>query len=72
MIVRVPIFAWCEDGRYIVYRLLERKFVSVLFSLDDEYGAHHLVCCRYVSEHWFADVWRGQDWVARQKGFYFF
>ena len=48
LIVRVPGFAWCEDGGYIVYRLLERKFVSVLFSFDDEYGAHHLVSCRYI------------------------
>ena len=45
LIMRVPGFAWCEDGGYIVYRLLERKFVSVLFSFDDKYGAHHLVCC---------------------------
>ena len=45
LIMRVPGFAWCEDGGYVVYRLLEREFVSVLFSFDDEYGAHHLVCC---------------------------
>ena len=31
LIVRVQGFAWCEDGGYVVYRLLEREFVSVLF-----------------------------------------
>ena len=48
LVMRVPGFAWCEDSGYIVYQFLEWELVSVLLSLDDEDGTHHLVCCRYV------------------------
>ena len=48
LIMGVPGFAWCKDSGYVVYWLLKREFVSVLFSFNDEHGAHHLMCCRYV------------------------
>ena len=44
--------------------------MSVRFSLDDEHCAYNLMSCRNVQQHWFTDVWRGQDWVACQKGLY--
>ena len=46
--------------------------MSVRFSFDDEHCAYNLMSCRNVQQHWFADVWRGQDWVGCQYGFYFF
>ena len=46
--------------------------MSVRFSFDDEHCAYNLMGCRNVQQHWFADVWRGQDLVGCQYGFYFF
>ena len=48
LIVRVPGFAWCEDGGYIVYRLLKRELMSVLLLFDNKHCAYNLVCCSYI------------------------
>ena len=45
--------------------------MSVSFSFDNEHCAYSLMSCRNVQQHWFADVWRGQDGVCCQYGFYF-
>ena len=45
--------------------------MSVSFLFDDEHCTYNLMSRRNVQQHWFADVWRGQDWVACQKGLYF-
>ena len=46
--------------------------MSVSFSFDDEHCAYNLMSCRNVHQHWFADVWRGQDRICCQYGLDFF
>ena len=46
--------------------------MSVRFSFDDEHCTYNLMSCRNVQQHWFADVWRGQDRVGCQNVLYFF
>ena len=70
--MRVPEFAWCEDGGYVIYQLLKWEFVFVLLSLHDEHGDHHLVSRKYLEQHRLADIGRGQDCIGGQDGFYFF
>ena len=46
--------------------------MSVRFPFDNEHRAYNLMSCRNVQQHWFTDIWRGQDWVRCQNGLYFF
>ena len=70
--MRVPGLAWSEDSGHVVDWFLDREFVSIRFSFDDEHCAYNLMSCRDVQQHWFANVRRGQDRVCCQYGFYFF